>query len=106
MLFQDEILRKGRIFEEEKKELNKKIEEQSIALLANEEEITSLKYVPDPLFVSSFSPPDTCLVSCVFNEYITDSLFILYSTAYLFSLAQLSGLLYIFPCSPLCLSLI
>lgn len=42
-MFQDEILRKGRIFEEEKKELIKKMEEQNIALLANEEEINTLK---------------------------------------------------------------
>ncbi|XP_050717430.1 mediator of DNA damage checkpoint protein 1-like, partial [Eriocheir sinensis] len=43
LMMQDEILRKSRIFEEEKKELTKKIEEQNIALLANEEEINSRK---------------------------------------------------------------
>ncbi|KAG0726629.1 hypothetical protein GWK47_036142 [Chionoecetes opilio] len=39
----DEVMRKGRVFEDEKKQWTKKLEEQSIALVALEEENTTLK---------------------------------------------------------------
>ena len=46
------MLRKGRVFEEEKKQWIKKMEEQSIALVALEEENTKLKYVFNAMIYS------------------------------------------------------